>query len=97
MAMDVDNMSYEELLSAFGGPHQNPANDEDIQSLPVRKFEGDVNKDSVTECCICMEEVSQGQEVKTMPCLHSFHSACIDRWLKQSGICPICKHQLSSR
>ena len=95
MAMNVDNMSYEELLSMFGGPNQRPANDRDIDALPVRKVEGEADKESSTDCCICMEEVAAGQEMKTMPCLHSFHRGCIDRWLKQSGICPICKHQLS--
>lgn len=42
-------------------------------------------------CTICMEEFTQGDRQKTLPCFHRFHGPCIDRWLQQSGVCPICK------
>jgi hypothetical protein len=89
---DVDSMSYEDLLNIFGGPSQQPARARDIQSLPtLRAAEG-----CQGECCICMDQYSAGQVVKTLPCLHVFHGDCVDKWLKQSGNCPICKFQLSN-
>ena len=29
-----------------------------------------------------------------MPCLHFFHTECIDKWLCNSRLCPICKFDI---
>ncbi|XP_026413929.1 E3 ubiquitin-protein ligase SDIR1-like isoform X2 [Papaver somniferum] len=42
-------------------------------------------------CSVCLEQVNQGEIIRTLPCLHQFHSTCIDPWLRQQGICPVCK------
>jgi len=34
-----------------------------------------------TQCSICLEDMTTGEEVRTLPCLHIFHRTCIDRWL----------------
>jgi E3 ubiquitin-protein ligase SDIR1 len=46
-------------------------------------------------CSVCLEQVVDGEMVRTLPCLHQFHSACIDQWLRQQGTCPVCKFKLS--
>ena len=43
-------------------------------------------------CAICMSEYQSGEMVKTLPCLHFYHTACVDEWLQQHQTCPICKH-----
>ena len=45
-----------------------------------------------TKCSICLEDFQCGDVVRTLPCFHSFHKECIDRWLGNKPICPICKH-----
>jgi hypothetical protein len=45
-------------------------------------------------CSVCMEEYAPGDTVKTLPCLHQFHCNCIDTWLRQSTVCPVCKYSL---
>ncbi|KAK8504906.1 hypothetical protein V6N13_056234 [Hibiscus sabdariffa] len=45
-------------------------------------------------CTICLEELEVGSEVSRMPCCHRFHGDCIEKWLKQSHSCPICRFQL---
>lgn len=49
------------------------------------------------DCIICMEEFAEGQEQKTLPCFHRFHTACVDKWLVERGCCPICKHRVDGR
>ena len=102
---DLD-MSYENLLALFGSGHeQTPATERNIDSLPTSIFSDtrkrsshesadDGNHDGRSSCSICIEEYELGEEISTLPCLHMFHRNCINRWLRQSNSCPICKINL---
>jgi len=41
-------------------------------------------------CAICMEDVLQNEEV-FLPCMHFYHSACINRWQRRQRTCPACR------
>ncbi|CAK0890371.1 unnamed protein product, partial [Prorocentrum cordatum] len=103
--LDVDRLSYEELLVLFPGngrsrPIPSP---EELARLPTRRAthrevgagEGAALKEGIDhKCAVCYENYQLGEELKTLPCLHVYHAACIDRWL-QSEIpgavsCPVC-------
>jgi hypothetical protein len=51
------------------------------------------------ECVICLEHFCHGDRLRVLPCNHSFHVGCIDRWLSGSHSfqdcdtsgCPTCK------
>ncbi|CAL9246272.1 unnamed protein product [Arabidopsis halleri] len=47
-------------------------------------------------CSVCLEQVTVGEVVRTLPCLHQFHAGCIDPWLRQQGTCPVCKFRAHS-
>lgn len=97
MRMDIDGMSYEELL-ALGeriGTVKTGLSD-DAQSKCLNKSiymptasgcHGDCDK----KCSICQEEYLAGEEVGKMACKHYYHISCIQRWLRQKNWCPICK------
>jgi hypothetical protein len=52
-------------------------------------------------CVICLEHFCHGDRLRVLPCNHSFHVGCIDRWLSGSHSfqdcdtsgCPTCKKQ----
>ena len=100
---DLD-MSYENLIARFGSGHeQTPAAENFIRSLPTSNFSccggdqnlkrtGDKKLDAKDSCSICIEDYQSGEEITTLPCLHLFHSDCINKWLRQSSNCPICKY-----
>jgi len=54
-------------------------------------------------CVICQERFQDGDRLRVLPCNHSFHVGCIDRWLSGSHShnecfttgCPVCKKQPS--
>ena len=46
------------------------------------------------KCTICMEEFAAGDSLRCLPCLHSYHVPCIDKWLSLSQACPVCKHNV---
>ena len=47
------------------------------------------------KCPICLQKYKSSDIIKEFPCKHIFHKGCIFKWLKQSNVCPICKHDLS--
>ncbi|KAL2502773.1 RING/U-box superfamily protein [Forsythia ovata] len=94
MRLDIDNMSYEELL-ALG---------ERIGNVSTGLSEALISK-SLTEsiycssdqfqegkCIICLEEYKNLDDVGTLNiCRHDFHVSCIRKWLSIKNSCPICK------
>ncbi|XP_030464021.1 receptor homology region, transmembrane domain- and RING domain-containing protein 1 isoform X3 [Syzygium oleosum] len=49
-------------------------------------------------CAICLEDYKDGEILKTLPCQHEFHSACVESWLKKGGLfCPVCKHDVRTK
>ncbi|XP_071732426.1 E3 ubiquitin-protein ligase SDIR1-like [Rutidosis leptorrhynchoides] len=53
------------------------------------------SEDELT-CSVCLETVNVGEVVRSLPCLHQFHTECIDPWLRQQGTCPVCKFKVGS-
>ncbi|XP_021293354.1 E3 ubiquitin-protein ligase At4g11680-like [Herrania umbratica] len=53
-----------------------------------------VRAEGVEGCVICLEELEVGSDASQMPCSHTFHENCIQKWLKQSHCCPICRFEL---
>lgn len=47
------------------------------------------------QCCICLEDFCVGDMMTRLPCLHTYHTACIGDWLRASGTCPVCKHRVN--
>uniref|UniRef100_A0A7N0T8G0 RING-type domain-containing protein n=1 Tax=Kalanchoe fedtschenkoi TaxID=63787 RepID=A0A7N0T8G0_KALFE len=41
-------------------------------------------------CLICIEE-NEEQQLARLPCLHVFHSECVEAWLRVSRLCPVCR------
>ncbi|CAN8236774.1 unnamed protein product [Cochlearia groenlandica] len=100
MRLDIDNMSYEELLSLGDemGTVSTALSEESLsrslkKSIYEEKDETGVvslNKDD-TKCSICQEEYGYGDEVGTMPCQHMYHVRCVQQWLRMKNWCPVCK------
>lgn len=88
-----------------GGPqskdsslHQTASSSVSVETKPdFVKPDGSIKsfEDELT-CSICLEQVSRGELIRSLPCLHQFHPNCIDTWLRQQGTCPICKFRLGS-
>jgi len=104
MRLDIDNMSYEELLALEEhiGSVSTALTEEQFakwvnQSVyKAKKSDGDVNKITVDDvndvkCSICQEEYDEGEVIGRMQCDHQYHVCCIHEWLRQKNWCPICK------
>uniref|UniRef100_A0A0E0DJ61 RING-type E3 ubiquitin transferase n=1 Tax=Oryza meridionalis TaxID=40149 RepID=A0A0E0DJ61_9ORYZ len=97
MRLDIDNMSYEELLALeerIGNVSTGLSEEEATKLLKQRKFSSWRLEASVEEepCCICQEEYVDGDDLGTLDCGHDFHFGCIRQWLVVKNTCPICKN-----
>ena len=52
---------------------------------------------AILECAICLEPFAGGQAVRTLPCMHRFHTHCADRWLARHPKCPSCRFPVVTR
>jgi len=68
-----------------------------IDSMPVEKFcsEG-FDASGETSCAVCLSEFEEGDGLRRLPCNHSFHRACIDKWLKRNKVCPLCLQDIEA-
>jgi hypothetical protein len=47
---------------------------------------------------ICLEILQDNDIVRRLPCHHSFHSSCLDKWyLRQHSSCPLCKRSFFTK
>ncbi|KAL2482745.1 E3 ubiquitin-protein ligase [Forsythia ovata] len=72
-----------------------PAPESVVDSFPVkthRKPEKLESGDDNQQCYICLAEYEEGDKIRVLPCLHEYHMACVDKWLKEiHGVCPLCR------
>ncbi|XP_022857464.1 probable E3 ubiquitin-protein ligase RHG1A isoform X2 [Olea europaea var. sylvestris] len=103
MRLDIDNMSYEELLALEEriGNVSTALSEEEVskclrkscyQPIPSEvRDTGSLGEDNDTKCSICQEEYLSGDEIGKLGCQHGYHVACIEQWLRLKNWCPICK------
>ncbi|KAL8141112.1 hypothetical protein V2J09_007133 [Rumex salicifolius] len=96
MRLDVDNMSYEELLALeerIGNVSTGLAEDKIVARLKQKRYTKVTREDhgDVEPCCICQEVYKNGEEMGALDCGHDFHAKCIKQWLQHKNSCPICK------
>ncbi|CAH0482594.1 unnamed protein product [Peronospora belbahrii] len=48
----------------------------------------------IPDCLICRCSFEIGEEIKSLPCFHSYHSDCVDSWLSLNKVCPVCQFSI---
>jgi len=91
---ETDNLEGDEFGVAFALPGANAATVDSTTAKTAFSAAGDASA-AEKQCSICIEDFKSGEQLRTLPCLHRFHAACIDPWLAQSRTCPICKHDIA--
>jgi len=78
---------------------RNGASVREIDSSTAAWTVDDVTKlpEELRTCCVCLEEVCREQQVRTLPCLHTFHADCAENWLKKKKVCPLCQFSIDGQ
>lgn len=97
MRLDIDNMSYEELLALEEriGYVSTGLSEDTVSKCLKKSFYSNTEQASQTmdieiKCSICQEEYEERDELGSLKCSHSYHEACIKQWLLQKNKCPVC-------
>lgn len=97
MRLDVDNMSYEDLLALgeFIGNVNTGLADEKISNC-VREVvccssDPTQNDQDDGSCVVCLEDYNDKDLLGVLKCSHDFHADCIKKWLQVKNSCPVCK------
>ena len=46
------------------------------------------------ECPICFGNYTENDDIYNLKCNHYFHKSCIEKWVKTSGTCPLCRYNI---
>ena len=94
LTRDHNEGDYNALLALDEEAAQRPSGvpAERLAALPTHEWRGGEGAGvGAPTCAVCLEAAVEGDLLRTLPCAHSFHVACIDRWLSGSTFCPVCK------
>ncbi|KAL9239304.1 hypothetical protein vseg_013640 [Gypsophila vaccaria] len=95
MRMDIDNMSYEDLLALgerIGSVSTGVSQDQLQKCLTETVYCSSDQKQEEERCVICLDEYEHMDDVGTLKaCGHDYHVSCIKKWLSLKNLCPICK------
>ncbi|XXG66762.1 hypothetical protein AAC387_Pa06g0270 [Persea americana] len=102
MRLDIDDMSYEELLALEEqiGDVNTGLSEETISiCLRTRMHASSTPPPSQSSemvqvdmnCTICQVDNRENEKIGILECGHEYHANCIKQWLLLKNICPICK------
>ncbi|MQL98831.1 hypothetical protein Taro_031546 [Colocasia esculenta] len=93
----LESSEREEHSDIFDTSSNQGASPEVVRKLPrfeVSTFSTEPGIE--TSCAICLKDYEDGENVQRLPtCRHSYHMACIERWLARHSSCPICRQDVS--
>ncbi|XP_031740109.1 probable E3 ubiquitin-protein ligase ZFP1 isoform X1 [Cucumis sativus] len=111
MRLDIENMSYEELLELEEriGYVGTGLSEKIITSLlktrisvpSARDVNLEVGATSMNEetnsCTICLDVIDDGTKIGILDCKHYYHADCLKQWLLIKNVCPVCKSEALKR
>ena len=100
-----DIMSYDALLRL--GEHIGDVKSErwamraekEIAKLPIVRFDENFVMDeneTKRKCLICQLNYEPKDQLRYLPCDHTFHRDCADHWLMVKDCCPYCRQNITS-
>ncbi|CAH3122408.1 unnamed protein product [Pocillopora meandrina] len=68
----------------------------EIDQLPTYRVTAGAKEEAEEKrCVVCLVDFEEKQLVRVLPCLHEYHTRCIDKWLKSNRTCPICRAEVN--
>lgn len=96
---DRSNLGLAETLGLFESLFNASERRKVLKKEQLKQFKAfRVNKSLIkTDCAICMNQFKLRELARALPCEHTFHTKCVDKWLiKHSTTCPVCRKSVLS-
>ncbi|KAF8670215.1 hypothetical protein HU200_050745 [Digitaria exilis] len=90
--LDMRDDQDDDVAVAYGVPASKQA----IIDLCVPTWGEAKENEDHGGCVVCLEGLGIDQQLRMMPCKHTFHKLCIFKWLVVNRLCPICQFALPS-
>lgn len=92
----IRDFDISELFRAIEQRTHESGHPKGVSSSLLTTFKGEKFKSQNTNepqdpCSICLCDYKEGDPLRVLPCKHKFHKPCIDIWLAQNTVCPLCK------
>ncbi|KAJ1270067.1 hypothetical protein BS78_06G026200 [Paspalum vaginatum] len=90
--LDLRGDKDDDAVASYGVPASGKA----ILELHAPAWGEASEEDRRRGCVVCLEGLEVGQNLRMMPCGHTFHELCIFKWLVVHHLCPICQFAMPS-
>lgn len=82
----ISNIDH--LIEYLSNTTSKPLEEDKIINLEKVKFE---DKMEEKKCFICLSDFDKKSNIIVLPCSHYSHSNCMEKWLRLTNSCPICR------
>uniref|UniRef100_A0A5B7AYE5 Putative NEP1-interacting protein-like 2 n=1 Tax=Davidia involucrata TaxID=16924 RepID=A0A5B7AYE5_DAVIN len=93
--VSIANLSYDEVYDIHGEAAPRGLSGDSLKKLPCHVILDEIKAPQSICCAICLQDVEVGEIARSLPrCHHTFHLACVDKWLIRHGSCPVCRQDV---
>jgi hypothetical protein len=92
----IGTMAYESLLGLDDGVKRPGLTTFELQRLD-KVTVSEEQAEAENACTICLEGLAAGSKATQLACGHLFHTSCIERWLSDHVVCPLCRSHIGTQ
>jgi len=92
----IGTMAYESLLGLDDRVKRPGLTSFELQRLD-KVTVSEEQAEAENACTICLEGFAAGSKATQLACGHLFHTRCIERWLSDHVVCPLCRSHIGTQ
>jgi len=75
------------------GPMQSGLSASEIKQAHLM-WDSSAHRGRLDDCSVCLGNATVTGGWLTLPCKHTFHKECVEKWLIKQSLCPLCRHDV---